>query len=81
MEVPCCFGLNRLVQEAVEAFRNKNSVGAEQSAFGGKSDLTWEVNSMEGSNSESCPGIKKFLGSKPEYIQCSNCARGRRDLE
>ena len=29
---------------------------------------------MEGSNSESCPGIKKFLRPKPEYVQCSNCA-------
>ena len=29
---------------------------------------------MERSNSESCPGIKKFLRPKPEYIQCHNCA-------
>ncbi|MCW4034555.1 MAG: phosphohydrolase [Candidatus Bathyarchaeota archaeon] len=29
---------------------------------------------MEGSSSESCPGIKKFLRPKPEYITCPNCA-------
>ena len=29
---------------------------------------------MEGSNAESCPGIKKFLRPKPEFIQCPNCA-------
>ena len=29
---------------------------------------------MKGSNSESCPGIKKFLRPKPEFIQCPNCA-------
>jgi len=29
---------------------------------------------LEGSNAESCPGIKKFLRPKPEYFQCPNCA-------
>lgn len=32
------------------------------------------MKNMEGSSSESCPGIKKFLRPKPEYIQCPNCA-------
>ena len=27
-----------------------------------------------GSNSESCPGIKKFLRPKPEFILCPICA-------
>jgi ribosomal protein S27E len=29
---------------------------------------------LEGSSAESCPGIKKFLRPKPEYIPCPNCA-------
>ena len=29
---------------------------------------------MAAPNSESCPGIKKFLRPKPEYIICPNCA-------
>lgn len=28
----------------------------------------------ESKNLESCPGIKKFLRPKPEFIQCPNCA-------
>ena len=32
------------------------------------------MKSLDGSNAESCPGIKKFLRPKPEYIQCPNCA-------
>jgi hypothetical protein len=29
---------------------------------------------MSKTNAESCPGIKKFLRPKPEFIQCPNCA-------
>lgn len=29
---------------------------------------------MASSNSETCPGIKKFLRPTPEYITCPNCA-------
>ncbi|MFW6122288.1 MAG: phosphohydrolase [Petrotogales bacterium] len=29
---------------------------------------------MASSNAESCPGIKKFLRPKPEYITCPNCS-------
>jgi len=29
---------------------------------------------MKNSNIESCPGIKKFLRPKPEFIQCPYCA-------
>ena len=29
--------------------------------------------SLASSNAESCPGIKKFLRPKPEYIPCHHC--------
>ena len=32
-----------------------------------------EIIVLTSSNAESCPGIKKFLRPKPEYIRCPHC--------